>query len=345
MVQVMSSPSADMRATPRRRAGDDQATFLSRWLKVWVILLTVGGLVVVGYLIVITNSLASINGNLATAQRAVVGAGGNVVTLPNQVDRINGALAGIDPALKPIPGQADEIIAALTSINSKLTNVDSSLTDTDAILKTVLGTVARTAPAKRVLEGQAWSPRIAIRRRADGGYTVAHGHSFLHPLTPATFRFTPKFFRAFLQGRDSMRLGLGREFFHALAQPRRWILDAPSPFERERVLDPAPEPAVLGQMQEALRQWHPEIAAAPFVESWGGMIEASPDVLPIISAVDGLAVFYVATGFSGHGFGMGPGAGRLVADMVSGQAEPAVLRAFRLGRYFDGSPIRPGPAV
>ena len=48
MVQVMSSPSADLRATPRRRAGDDQATFLSRWLKVWVILLTVVILVVVG---------------------------------------------------------------------------------------------------------------------------------------------------------------------------------------------------------------------------------------------------------------------------------------------------------
>ena len=141
MVQVMSSPQADLRPTPRRRAVDDQTTFLSRWLKVWVILLTVVTLVVVGYLIVITNSLASINGNLATAQRAVVGAGGNVVTLPNQVDRINGALAGIDPALKPIPGQAQQIIDSLTSINAKLTNTDSSLKDTDAILKTVLGTV------------------------------------------------------------------------------------------------------------------------------------------------------------------------------------------------------------
>jgi len=130
-----------MRATPRRRTNDDQTTFLSRWLKVWVILLTVVILVVVAYLIIITNSLASINGNLATAQRAVVGAGGNVVTLPHPVARINGALAGIDPALKPIPGQADEIIAALTSINSKLTNTDASLKDTSAILQTVLGTV------------------------------------------------------------------------------------------------------------------------------------------------------------------------------------------------------------
>jgi len=141
MVQVMSSPGADLRSTPRRRTTDDQTTFLSRWLKVWVILLTVVVLVVVGYLIVITSSLASINGNLATAQRAVVGAGGNVVTLPNQVDRINGALSGIDPALKPIPGQADQIIAALSSINSKLTNTDASLKDTSAILQTVLGTV------------------------------------------------------------------------------------------------------------------------------------------------------------------------------------------------------------
>jgi len=137
----MSSPQADLRPTPRRRAVDDQTTFLSRWLKVWVILLTVVTLVVVGYLIVITNSLASINGNLATAQRAVVGAGGNVVTLPNQVDRINGALAGIDPALEPIPGQAQQIIDSLTSINAKLTDTDASLKDTTGLLQNILGSV------------------------------------------------------------------------------------------------------------------------------------------------------------------------------------------------------------
>jgi hypothetical protein len=115
-------------------------TFLARWLRVWVILLTVVTLVVVGYLIVITNTLASINGNLVTADTAVSGAGHDVVTLPDQVARINGSLAAIDTALKPIPGQAQEIINSLTSINGKLTATDSSLKDTSSVLVTALGT-------------------------------------------------------------------------------------------------------------------------------------------------------------------------------------------------------------
>jgi len=208
----------------------------------------------------------------------------------------------------------------------------------------VLGTVARTAPAPQLLEGQAWSPAVAIRRRADGGYTVAHGHSFLHPLVPSSFRWFSRFLPAMRQG-HGMRLGIGSAFFRGLATPSRWAMDAVSPFERERVLNPKPEAQLFGQMRDALRRWHPGIAEAPFVETWGGMIEASPDVLPIISPVDGIEGFLVATGFSGHGFGIGPGAGRLVADLVTGRAQAGAAAGFRLGRFFDGSPIVPGPAI
>jgi glycine/D-amino acid oxidase-like deaminating enzyme len=210
---------------------------------------------------------------------------------------------------------------------------------------TVLGSVARTAPADQVLAGEAWSPRVAIRRRADGGYTVAHGGSFLHSITPATFRFAGKFLPALRQGHGSTRLAIGGEFFRALATPARWRLDVPSPFERERVLDPLPEPRVLAQVRAALHRWFPAIASAPFVETWGGMIETSPDVLPIISRVERLEGFHVATGFSGHGFGIGPGAGKLIADLVTGAAGADEVSTFRLSRFFDGSPIRPGPAI
>ena len=111
------------------------------------------------------------------------------------------------------------------------------------------------------------------------------------------------------------------------------------------MLNPKPEVRIVREMRSAIERWLPELAACPFVETWGGMIEASPDVLPIIAPADSLQGFYIATGFSGHGFGIGPGAGRLVAGMVSGTADAAALAGFRLGRFFDGSPIVPGPAI
>jgi len=205
--------------------------------------------------------------------------------------------------------------------------------------------VARTAPAREILEGEAWCPAIAIRRRADGGYTVAHGGSFLHSLTPDTLRYARKFWPAFLQGHDSIRVRLGSGFLEALRTPSNWTMDEVSPFERQRMLHPEPEKQVLGQMQAALARCFPEIAPAAFVETWGGIIEASPDVLPVISQVDGHDGFLVASGFSGHGFGIGPGAGKLIADMVRGVADRNEVRSFRLQRFFDGSPIRPGPAI
>jgi glycine/D-amino acid oxidase-like deaminating enzyme len=210
---------------------------------------------------------------------------------------------------------------------------------------TVLGTVARTGPSPAVLDGEAWSPSIAIRRRADGGYSVAHGGSSLHSLTPDSLRFASMFLPAFRAGHDSLRLSVGRDFLRALSIPSRWALDAPSPFEHERMLDPAPEQRVLRQMRSALGRWFPALGDAPFVETWGGLIETSPDVLPIIAKADRPEGFHIATGFSGHGFGIGPGAGRLVADLVQGTADPTELAAFRLSRFFDGSPIRPGPAI
>jgi len=209
----------------------------------------------------------------------------------------------------------------------------------------VLNSVARLPPGPALLEGQAWSPAVAIRRRADGGYTVAHGHTSVHSIVPASCREAFKFLPALRASAGSTRLRIGADFFRALATPARWTLDGESPFERERVLDPRPDARVLREMRASLGRWLPELAGLPFVETWGGMIEASPDILPIISPAGEIGDFYVATGFSGHGFGIGPGAGRLVAGMVCGTADHAALAGFRLGRFFDGSPIVPGPAI
>jgi glycine/D-amino acid oxidase-like deaminating enzyme len=89
----------------------------------------------------------------------------------------------------------------------------------------------------------------------------------------------------------------------------------------------------------------PQLASTPIVESWGGMIESSPDVVPIIDSSDCIPGFHIATGFSGHGFGIGPGAGKAIAGLITGTDTGIDLTEMRLGRFFDGSPIRPESGI
>jgi len=209
----------------------------------------------------------------------------------------------------------------------------------------VRGTVARTAPCDDVLEGNLFDSRLGIRRREDGGYTVAHGAILQHPITPSTFRWSLKFIPALLQELKVLRLSFGKEFFEELNMPRRWSLDQVTPFEKTRVLDPAPSQAVLRRIRRNIDTIFPQMVDTPIVESWAGMVETSPDVVPMIGAIDDIPGFHIATGFSGHGFGLGPGAGKAVAGMLTGVDTGIDITPLRLSRFFDGSPIRPQATI
>ena len=128
-------------------------------------------------------------------------------------------------------------------------------------------------------------------------------------------------------------------------QPKTWDLDQPTFFETNRVLHPSPSEKILKSTRRALDKNFPELKDARFVETWAGMIEASPDMIPIISETQALPGFFVATGFSGHGFGLGPGAGEAMADLVRGARNPESLHGLRAHRFFDGSKIELGPTV
>lgn len=209
----------------------------------------------------------------------------------------------------------------------------------------VRGTVVRTAPGPAVLDGNLFDDRLGIRRRRDGGFTVAHGMILDHAITPSTFRYASKFLPALRQEYRTLRLSIGREFIDEWRTPKRWPLDAVSPFEKTRVLDPEPNPRAVAGIRENLDTVFPELAGTPIVETWAGMVETSPDVVPVIEALDALPGFHVATGFSGHGFGIGPGAGKAIAGLLTGDATGIDLAPFRLSRFFDGTPIRPQTTV
>jgi glycine/D-amino acid oxidase-like deaminating enzyme len=153
-------------------------------------------------------------------------------------------------------------------------------------------------------------------------------------------RFLGAFWPALQSAHGGLRFRLGKRFFEELALPARWALDRQSPFERVRVLDPAPSLDLLDAAAARLRAAFPAFKDAHIEERWAGYIDVTPDAIPVISPVEQLPGFFIASGFSGHGFGIGPGGGRLMADLVSGAPPIVDPSHFRFGRFSDGSKIK-----
>jgi glycine/D-amino acid oxidase-like deaminating enzyme len=134
-------------------------------------------------------------------------------------------------------------------------------------------------------------------------------------------------------------LRLDGRFMAEVRTPKTWSFDQPSPFEAVRVLDPAPDEARNAAAVERMKTLFPAAAGIKVVQHWAGLIDVTPDAVPVISPVESLPGLTIATGFSGHGFGIGPAAGRLAADLATG-ARPIVDPApFRFSRFSDGSKI------
>jgi glycine/D-amino acid oxidase-like deaminating enzyme len=202
----------------------------------------------------------------------------------------------------------------------------------------VLGSVLRTSPLDGPSDGAVGASDVAFRKRLDGGYTVARRNANVADIVPDSLRLLRDFAPGLRTSWHEVRLRLGRQFIRDWRVPRRWALDAPTPFERVRVLDPAPTTALLDEAWRTLTAAFPVFARARIVQRWAGLIDVTPDAVPVISAVAALPGFYLATGFSGHGFGIGPGAGRLMADLVTGDTPLVDPAPFAYGRFAGTRP-------
>jgi glycine/D-amino acid oxidase-like deaminating enzyme len=204
----------------------------------------------------------------------------------------------------------------------------------------VLASVLRTGPVKGGPSPAAWGPGLALRKCLDGGYTVSNGN-VIADIVPDNFRFLTRFLPLLRMEHKGITLKFGKPFFDDWRLSRPWRLDEMSPFERLRILDPAPVARDLARARDTLERAFPIFRGAPTAASWAGFIDTTPDLLPVISSVDAIPGFYISTGYSGHGFGIGLGAGRLTADLVSGKTPVVDPAPFRFSRFSDGSRVRP----
>ena len=203
----------------------------------------------------------------------------------------------------------------------------------------VMNSVLRTTPIEGGPEQAIWHRDFALRKRQDGGYTIASGHENVVNIVPNSFRYAAAFIPALRKEWRSLNFRLGMRFVDEARITRRWKLDEPSPFEYNRVLDPVPNKKLADRALDAARKAFPVLQSTQIEQRWAGYIDVTPDAVPVISTIDQIPGFHLASGFSGHGFGIGPAAGRLMADLVTGRAPIVDPAAFRFDRFTDGSKI------
>lgn len=174
--------------------------------------------------------------------------------------------------------------------------------------------------------------RVSVTSRSGGGHTLAiSGKARVDP-TPQMLRFGSTFIPMFLKRRRSLAVGGVEGLRSGHESLARWRLDRPTPMERMRILDPRPDAGQVGETLRRARRLLPALRESTVTASWAGYIDSTPDGVPAIGETD-IPGFILAAGFSGHGFGIGPGAGHLIADLATGAAPILDAGAYHPSRF------------
>jgi glycine/D-amino acid oxidase-like deaminating enzyme len=183
-----------------------------------------------------------------------------------------------------------------------------------------------------------YSQSLSITRRGEGSHSIAvSGRARVDP-TAQFLRFSREFIPMFRRRWRQLSPGGLGGIRSGHETGARWRLDRPTPMERMRILDPTVDAAAVRLLRSRAAAMVPALRSAPLVGSWAGYVDSTPDGVPVIGQIPAVPGFILAAGFSGHGFGIGPAAGHLIADIATDAAPIVDPRPFSLAR-FEGADI------
>lgn len=196
----------------------------------------------------------------------------------------------------------------------------------------ITSTIVRTAP---LADGPAITcsgPGFVMRRNQEGGQVIGLHPGEIYDIVPDSFRYLWTFRKNAAAHMGRLKPRFGRRFWEELSRPRRWSGDDHTVFEVERTLNQKPDGKAVAKLQSVMGNYFPVLRNMKIVESWSGVIDVTPDALPVISPVDSHPGLMIMSGFSGTGFALGPAAGKLAADLLDGSTPLVDPRPFRFER-------------
>lgn len=120
------------------------------------------------------------------------------------------------------------------------------------------------------------------------------------------------------------------------------------PSEAEAIVDPDDfreymDDAFLLEVGNRLVNRYPAMDQSMSTGGYASLYAITPDWHPIIDEALPGSGFYICSGFSGHGFKLGPAVGMIVAEMITGASAPHFdPRLFRISRFDEGDPVSGG---
>jgi glycine/D-amino acid oxidase-like deaminating enzyme len=190
-------------------------------------------------------------------------------------------------------------------------------------------TVALTTAVPKLTSACVWTGEIGFRQTRSGGIVLSSGGlgdvkvdlaSLASLVSPRQFS---QAFPMYWKNREYLRI-----------RPRE-LVGAMTSRTKNGLFEDVARYSDVAQALGTLSRYFPELRCN--VETaWAGTIDGTPDGLPVLDAVDKPYGLVVATGMSGHGFGIAPAVGKVVADLVTSGSSKYDLNPFRLRRFREG---------
>lgn len=197
-----------------------------------------------------------------------------------------------------------------------------------------------TSPVPPLFEATLRAFGFGARQRPNGRVVVSAGlnATVRHAVSLADFNGLRYWAPRALAFRDNIRLGvdirrIGKQIRHrATLSPELIPLRSP---------EPRPDGPLVDSALRKLSAVIPALANTPVERRWAGLVDMTPDGLPIIDGRVGPDGLVVITGLCGHGFTLGPVLGEIAADLVVDGTTGRPIKAFALSRFTAGKVGKP----
>jgi glycine/D-amino acid oxidase-like deaminating enzyme len=262
---------------------------------------------------------------------AAAGAGFSYSTLASHIIESDGTVRGVATSGGDIESRAVIVtggiwtshLAATVGVSIPIMPVAVSQCETEPV-EQMIGPTLRCFP-------------FGARQRPNGQIGMSAGmHTVVdHYLSLASFRDVRTWTRRFLSNRKAIRLRVDWPRLASELHTR----SVGGAQHMARAAERAANRPLMDASLAAAAQMIPRLRDVRINRYWSGVIDMSPDGLPVVDGATGVDGLVVVTGLSGHGLALGPALGRIAAELATEGKTARPIAGFSLRRFDGTTPI------